>query len=328
MDLTIVICTHNRAHLLKKTLGSINQTKRPSGCKVEILVVANACTDDTIEIFNSYNAKVSKKDWLPLRWIEEPIPGKSRSLNHAISEITSPVIAFVDDDQKVGLQWLLAVWHAVVENPKVTCFCGRMLPDWNGTEPSWVHDNGIYRIRPLPTPYFDMGDTPLNLTIDTHLPPGGCLFLRRSVFLQTGLFSLNMGPQGHNLAGGEDVDFMIRALKNGNRLLYIPNAIQYHYVDPARLTIWYLCKKTYCRSRDLMQIKAPPSGKKVGGIPVYLFRKVLSRLLKVVSTFNQGKRRYYLVRLATTLGEIEGFWKSMKNMQKQLYTHEKVKNSL
>ena len=62
MNLTIVICTHNRANLLRKTLESLNQTNRPSGCEVGILVIANVCTDNTIEMLESYKSSAIKKN--------------------------------------------------------------------------------------------------------------------------------------------------------------------------------------------------------------------------------------------------------------------------
>ena len=45
--LTIVICTHNRAALLERALASLNRAARPQGWDVDLLVVANACTDAT-----------------------------------------------------------------------------------------------------------------------------------------------------------------------------------------------------------------------------------------------------------------------------------------
>ena len=45
--LTILICTHNRADLLERVLVSLNAAKRPV-TPVQILVAANACTDDTM----------------------------------------------------------------------------------------------------------------------------------------------------------------------------------------------------------------------------------------------------------------------------------------
>ena len=45
--LTILICTHNREDLLERALASINAAKHPA-MPVQILVAANACTDQTV----------------------------------------------------------------------------------------------------------------------------------------------------------------------------------------------------------------------------------------------------------------------------------------
>ncbi|MCP4270108.1 MAG: glycosyltransferase family 2 protein [Candidatus Brocadiaceae bacterium] len=318
MHLTIVICTHNRAQLLRKTLGSLNQTDRPSNCEIDILVIANACTDNTEEVLGTYKTSASDKGWLPLHWEEEHTPGKSFALNHAISKITTPVIVFVDDDHRVSKNWLIAVCRALQEHPEVPCFCGRILPDWDGKEPTWVHDNGQYCIRPFPVPNFDLGNVPIELKLGMYIPGGGNLFLRRSVFERIGLFSEQLGPTKHNLSGGEDMDFVVRAIEGGERFVYIPGAIQYHYVDYDRLTLQYLVKKAYKRLSVSRQVRSSPSMSISRSIPFYLYRQIISRFLKAIFTINQNRRRFYLVRLASTLGEIEGYWKSAKKIKKQL----------
>ena len=62
--LTILICTHNRADLLERVLVSLNDAKRPA-IPVQILVAANACTDDTMarmqpeDIFLNIQCRIS-----------------------------------------------------------------------------------------------------------------------------------------------------------------------------------------------------------------------------------------------------------------------------
>ena len=63
MHLTVVICTHNRAVLLEKTLVSLNLAARPKGCFVDILVVANACSDGTSAFLDNYQETCYGK-WL------------------------------------------------------------------------------------------------------------------------------------------------------------------------------------------------------------------------------------------------------------------------
>jgi len=81
-------------------LASINAAKRPA-IPVQILVAANACSDDTVARMQAYQSQQVGRGWLPLRLIEVPTPGKSHALNRAIPEIDTELTAFVDDDHRV-----------------------------------------------------------------------------------------------------------------------------------------------------------------------------------------------------------------------------------
>ena len=195
--LTILICTHNRRQLLLRTLSSLYDSVHPTDWFVEVLVVINACTDDTKRelikfIDNSNNS-------LPTSWLEEPNPGKSFALNLALPRIESEIVAFVDDDHRVDRNYISNICGASIDNPKIELFCGRILPDWDGTEPVWVHDNGRYRIYPLPVPRFDQGDMPIILDETIAIPGGGNLIIRTELLNRVGLFSIDLGPSGHSL---------------------------------------------------------------------------------------------------------------------------------
>ncbi len=61
--LTVLICTHNRAALLGKTLASLNAAARPADWSVDILVAANACNDGTHACLDALPAAGSGR-WL------------------------------------------------------------------------------------------------------------------------------------------------------------------------------------------------------------------------------------------------------------------------
>jgi transposase-like protein len=65
----------------------------------------------------------------------EPIPGKSHALNTALPLAMAPLIAFVDDDHRIDTGYLEAVWRAAQEQQDADFFCGRVHPDWDGSEP-------------------------------------------------------------------------------------------------------------------------------------------------------------------------------------------------
>jgi arylsulfatase A-like enzyme/glycosyltransferase involved in cell wall biosynthesis len=302
--LTVLICTHNRADLLERALASINTAKRPA-MPVQILVAANACTDDTAARMRAYQAQQSKNAWLPLRLIEVPTPGKSHALNLAIPEIETELTAFVDDDHRVDENYLVAIEQAAQAWPDAGLYCGRILPDWDGSEPAWVHDEGAYRIYPLPVPRYNQGNAPRTITAEEGpIPGGGNLVVRRDVFELAGHFSTELGPHGHDLGGGEDSEYVLRAMTRGVRCQYVPDMVQHHYVDTERLRLGYLLKKSYQRTRSTSRIRGN------GQVPLYMWRKLAEYGFHSLFSLSWARRRFYWVRVAAALGEIQGLHES------------------
>lgn len=268
---------------------------------VQILVAANACADDTVARMHAYQDRQTTMDWLPLHVIEVPTPGKSHALNCAIPKIDTELIAFVDDDHRVDEDYLLSIERAAKTWPDAGLYCGRILPDWDGTEPAWVHDVGPYRIYPLPVPRYDRGDQPKTITAEKGpIPGGGNLVVRRQVFELAGQFSTELGPHGHDLGGGEDSEYVLRAMTRGVRCQYVPGMVQHHYVDTERLKLGYLVKKSFQRTRSTSRIHGN------GRVPLYMWRKLAEYAFHSVFSLSWAKRRFYWVRTAAALGEVQG----------------------
>jgi arylsulfatase A-like enzyme/glycosyltransferase involved in cell wall biosynthesis len=296
--ITVLICTHNRASLLMRVLDSLNRANRPHQ-GVEILVIANACTDGTHAALNGYVENLNGR--IALRWIEEPTPGKSHALNLAMTAIRTPLTAFVDDDHRVDENYLTAIEESAKTWPDAGLYCGRILPDWDGTEDAWVHDTGPYRIYPLPVPRYDLGPDKRTITAEEGpVPGGGNLVVRRYVFGLAGQFSTELGPHGHDLGGGEDSEYVLRAMGRGVRCQYTPDIVQYHFVDPERLKLKYLLKKSYQRTRSTARIHGD------GRIPLYMWRKLAEYGFHSLFSLSWARRRFYWVRSAAALGEVSG----------------------
>lgn len=306
-SVTVLISTHNRADLLDRTLRHLNEARRPPGWSVDILVVANACTDATHALMarrSEGRAAPGVGNALPLRWLAEPNAGKSHALNRAIPMLHSEIVAFVDDDHRVDVSYLDNLCRASAEYPHADILCGRIFPDWDGTEPAWVHDDGPYRIFPLPVPRYDLGDRPLSSPQEQAIPGGGNLVLRTWLFAEVGEFSTRYGPVGHNLGGGEDQEWVKRAMGRGARLQYVPDIVQYHYVDPARLKLGYLLRKAFERSASVVRLSADARDRRF--IPRYMLRKVAGHACIALLPGDWKKQRFHLVRAAASLGEIKG----------------------
>jgi len=319
MNLSIVICTHNRAQLLSETIDSLNRAQRPTGFLSEIVVVANGCNDNTLAMLQRYAERQDSDDTLPLRYFEEARLGKSYALNTALQLELAPVVAFVDDDQVTDSGFLQGIVDAVTHYADADIFCGKIHPNWTGAEPEWVHAAEPYPIFPTPVPKFDLGETSQVIARNTITPSGGNIFVRRDLIAKVGPFSTELGPTGHNLLGGEDVEWINRALALGATLRYIPAVRQLHYVDPQRITMPYMLRKAFERSCSVVLFS--PQHQAPKRVPRYLLRKLLSHVLTALFTFNAHKRRHFMLRTAATLGEIKGFRKLVQeNKLRSLYT--------
>ena len=308
VDISVIICTHNRAFLLHDVLNSLEKTETPENTEIELVIVDNACSDNTFQTINEY-AKNSK---FKIKSLKESKKGKTFALNTAINSAQGDLLAFVDDDHIVSSGYFKAIRSAFANYPDFNLFCGMITPNWDGTEPAWVHDDTGYPIRPFPIPNFNLGDRVLEVQLDKgmFIPGAGNLVIKRSVFENIGLFSEKLGPKGHNLQGGEDLEFIRRALKNGERLMYIPEILQYHHVDKNKLTLRYLIKKAYYRSMAAYQLNNKISS---GPIPRYFYKMAAAHLMKSIFCLHQSARRYYLVKLASVMGEIQGHKKGHQN---------------
>ena len=240
MHIEVLICSHNRSWLLKKTLISLNNTIKPADCHISITVAANACSDDTHQILRDYQEQEKQQNSYPLTWHEVAAPGKSHALNYACPRLKGDLIAMIDDDHRISKKYFSVLADAYARYPEIGIFFGKILPDWNGKEPEWAHDSGKYAIYPLPVPCYDKGDEGFEFESQVSIPGGGNLALKKEVFNKVGDFNTELGPSGHNLGGGEDSDFVLRAIKSGIRLRYLPDMVQYHYVDAERFRLSYI----------------------------------------------------------------------------------------
>ena len=164
-----------------------------------------------------------------------------------------------------------------------------------------MHDDGPYRIYPLPVPRYDQADQPKTITAEEGpIPGGGNLVVRRQVFELAGQFSTELGPHGHDLGGGEDSEYVLRAMNRGVRCQYTPDMVQHHYVDTERLRLGYLLKKSYQRTRSTSRIHGN------GRVPLFMWRKLAEYGFHSLFSLSWARRRFYWMRTAAALGEVQG----------------------
>src|SRR3954468_11042929 len=81
-DISIVVCTHNRANMLADALISLCRQQTEDRFRCELIVIDNASTDDTAEVV----AHLADVCPFPLRYVYEPRAGIVPARNRGVQE--------------------------------------------------------------------------------------------------------------------------------------------------------------------------------------------------------------------------------------------------
>jgi glycosyltransferase involved in cell wall biosynthesis len=236
MDVSIVICTANRAGDLRDTLGSLAQV-RVTG-PTELIVVDNRSTDDTRPVV----AHAATSFPFPVRYLYEAEDGKYAALNTAIRAASGRVIAATDDDARFEVDWLE---RAVDGLHRYGCefVGGRVLPLWGGIKPRWLaEDCGLHaKVIAL----LDHGPDVREFGRNISWPLGVNVAYRREVFERVGLFDNRLGRKTGTLRNQAQREWHLRARARGARGFYLPDMIVHHLVKSERLTKQYFRRWLY-----------------------------------------------------------------------------------
>src|SRR5215510_3905524 len=133
MRLEVVVPTYNRAELLPVCLNSLWTAAVPDGLTAGITIVDNNSKDDTRKVIESWKDRFNGR----LRYVFEPMQGRSAALNAGITASDSDLVGFIDDDEEIDATWYQTVHHAFT-NYEVDFIGGPYIPKWEQEAPSWL----------------------------------------------------------------------------------------------------------------------------------------------------------------------------------------------
>jgi GT2 family glycosyltransferase len=209
MDITLVICTRDRARRLADALPHLARLRAEANC--EIVFVNNGSSDTTREILAAF----VESSGLDTRVVDEPRVGLSVARNTGWRHAAGEVIAFTDDDCYPRPDY--------VEQLRI-CF--------GEAELSYLGGRVLL---------FDHNDYPITIKVSEvreELPPrsflpagvvhGANLAMRREVLEIVGGFDERFGT-GSSLESAEDIDLVARASAAGFRGAYDPRPVVFHH---------------------------------------------------------------------------------------------------
>jgi len=295
MHISVIIPTYNRAKLLDKLLDNLFQQSLHSNISWEIIVVDNNSSDNTEKI------ALQKKflSPVPLIYVKEKKQGSSYARNRGVKIARGEIIAFIDDDVILDKHWLQSVWQAF-RKVKANAFGGKVIPMLPPTIPKWVIRSGPFRNTGLVLGDHDFGDKISEYGHPPYYAPVGAnFFLKKIIFKKYGLFREDLGVKGKTFLAGEDSEFFLRLMRQGEKVYYYPYAVVYHPVDSKRLTKRFFLKRYFGAGRSAALIN--PSSLK------YTLRNIIinvTYILWYALKFDVITSFHFILRISYHLGTV------------------------
>jgi glycosyltransferase involved in cell wall biosynthesis len=232
--ITAVICTYNRAELVKECLLSLI---RQSASKedFEILLVDNNSTDATREVAEEIGKQCDN-----FRYIFEPINGSSQARNTGWQNTRTDWIIYLDDDAKAKENLIeRALW--LLENHSYEVIGGVYLPWYKYGRPRWYKDQYGSNKKKY---------TSLHRLTGNQTLASGVMIVKKSLHEQYGGFSTDLGMKGKVIGYGEEVELQYRFRSHGVQTIYDPELVIYHVVAPYKLNVGWFFKSAFAGGRD------------------------------------------------------------------------------
>jgi len=292
MLISLVICTYNRADILKTTLPSYKNLKIPTGIHLEIIYIDNNSNDNTKTYLNNF-IKLSNNKNIVYKYCFEGIQGLSHARNRGYQESSGDYIAYIDDECILPTEWLeVAVKHIKAKTPAFLGgpYYGKYIPD---TSSNWFKESygDSYILQ------YNLPDGPMN----GRYLSGGNLLIRRDVFEKIGLFDVELGMNGESMNYGEEQDFQKRLIAQFPEeiILYISALYVWHLIREEKMSMGFLFKDALIRGVSSTKLIKNHSFLTLVLSPVFLvfttIKAILSYLYKLVISFLSKESFYTLL---------------------------------
>lgn len=204
MKYSIVIPTYNHCNdLLAPCIESLKTYTDFS--QVELVIVANGCTDNTREYFDTIDVPHKK-----LLWYDDPL-GYTVSTNHGIRQATGDYVVLLNNDIEIlpspRDHWIDTLWEPFKGNERMAL-------------------TGTLKLR----------DHDINKEFIVFC----CAMIRREMFTKIGMLDEIFSP-GY----GEDIDFAMRVEKYGYQWVCVDETTFVNGTNVGTFPIWHKNNKTF-----------------------------------------------------------------------------------
>ena len=231
MNVSVIIPTYNRLQALLQALRSLQEQTLP---RFGIVVVDNDADPEVERMVGEFNRTAR----LPVRYVPEPKLGLHHARHAGARAATGEILVFTDDDATFDSGWVQAYVNAFAEHPEMAAAGGPVRPIWEVPPPRWLLDfigeAKMFGPLSLMEPYHEF-------RLDSKILFFGVnMAIRRNVLFEAGGFNPEL--IGSFTVGDGESGLNRKLWERGSRVGYVPGALVYHHIPPARMTVDYLCR--------------------------------------------------------------------------------------
>lgn len=225
---SVIISTYNRAQYIGITIDSFLKQTYPENL-YEIIVCDNNSTDNTKEVIEAYNKRVSR-----VRYLFEKRQGLHYVKNYSAQNAKGKILLFTDDDMIARNNLLSELIKVFQENSNVGVATTRILPKWECDPPGWVKkhlNNSLLSLN-------DLGRKIILTDYDLGVY-GCCEAVKKDIFMNAGGFHPDLFGRRPGLGDGE-TGLNQEIAKSGVKFAYVGTTAIYHIIPSGRMTQRYL----------------------------------------------------------------------------------------
>ena len=216
MDVSIIICTSNRAPFLNKTLESVQKLNLIPGLEHELILVETGIIEDTSAALQAVLMRGIK-----VRIIVEPRRGLAKARNRGVKEAAGRILLFTDDDVQLPQNWIEVMCGPIL-NGTADAVAGQVVIAPHLQRP-WMLE--VHRSWLASTESLDFSK-PSRIV-------GANMAISRAVFKKVPGFDEELGAGA--LAAGEETLFSWQLLEAGFRIAGVAESRVWHHFEERRL---------------------------------------------------------------------------------------------
>jgi succinoglycan biosynthesis protein ExoM len=230
--ITVCICTFKRPLLLRRVIEALRGQVPDTEFVFSIVV----CDNDYLESAKGVVLACSQNSPVSIDYIVESRRSIALARNKAVEAAKGDFIAFLDDDEVPGPDWLSNLFSTCARYA-VDGVLGAAVPLFDGNPPSWLLRTGYYQRTRHRT----------GTRIDWRLGRTG------NALLHSRVFDSQEAPFDPRFVIGEDQEFFRKQIERGHRFVWCDEAVTREIIPPRRWKTRGILKSALLRGKMTWQ---------------------------------------------------------------------------